>query len=135
MNTWKGAGWGAAAGLVLGLIGSGGLLAPVAAASGIGALVAKQHDKKELKEAMNELIEAMPNDSSMLMAVLQDKEAEKMVNEVEGVNAQIVTFTLGDESSGVIANLVEGQVDVDETVSLESGEEADQPEEKAEKSA
>ena len=122
MNTWKGAGWGAAAGLVLGLIGSGGLLAPVAAASGIGALVAKQHDKKELKEAMNKLIEAMPNGSSMLMAVLQDKEAEKMIDEVEGVNAQVVTFTLGDESAGVMAHMVDGEIDVDADVLLGEGE-------------
>lgn len=123
MSTKKGLGWGAGTGLVLGILGSGGLLAPVLLGSAAGAGIAKHHDKKELSKEMQEITDAMHDDSSALLAILQDKEAEKMIDEMEGFNANVVTVTLGDEESQMVASMVAGDLEIDAEL-LEEGDEA-----------
>ena len=56
----------------------------------------------------------MEPNSSAILAIAQDKEAESVINSMEGYNANIVTFTVGDQLSGEIAQYVAAEVDMPE---------------------
>ncbi len=69
----------------------------------------------------------VPNTSALLL-ILEDKETEGFVNDVQGYDANVVTLTIGDELSGEIANYSEGFVtDADGNVvaAADAGEAAD----------
>jgi hypothetical protein len=51
----------------------------------------------------------VPNTSALLL-LLEDKETEGLVNDVQGYDANVVTMTVGDELSGEIANFASGYV-------------------------
>jgi len=81
----KGAGKGAIVGGVLAVIFPPSLLAGVILGGGIGALVGKFTDKglfdnTELKEAAEEL----PNGSSAIVAVVEDKWVQQLATAIEG---------------------------------------------------
>ena len=108
-------GWGAAAGAAIGgLLGVFGGPAGVAALGATGAAIggAAGHywGRYVPKEDLEELgAEMVPNTSALLL-ILEDKETEGFVNDVQGYDANVVTLTIGDELSGEIANYSEGLV-------------------------
>jgi uncharacterized membrane protein len=117
MSTKKGLGIGASAGVLLGIIGSGGLLLPVVAGGAAGGVLAKRHDKKVLGKDLSEITDLMENDSSAILALLEDKDTEKMIDDMSDFNANVVTLTLGDEESGLVESMMAGEFEIvdDET--------------------
>ena len=74
---------------------------------GAGGGMAGKHWGKPIKKGdLEELGSAMTPNSSALMLVLEDKDTEGVINDLQGYNAQVVTLTLGDELSGEIDQLV-----------------------------
>lgn len=113
MSTKKGVGIGVGAGALLAILGSGGVLLPVVAGGAAGGVLAKHRDKKELSGELQELTEAMANDSSALLAVVRDTETEDIINEFEAFNANVITVTLGDEETGLIESMLMGEFEID----------------------
>lgn len=124
MSTTKGATIGGGAGLLLAVLGSGGLLLPVLAGTAAGGLLAKHRDKKTLGKELQELTDAMTDDSSALLALVEDKEAESLINDMDGFNANVITVTLGDEASGIIESMLVGEVEISPEL-LEDGDDDD----------
>lgn len=100
---------GAAGGGLLGLIGGpAGLLAWTLGGALAGGLVGKYAGRPISKGDLQELGSALTPSSSALLLVLEDKDTEKVINDLQGYNAQVVTLTLGDDLSGEIDQLVVG---------------------------
>ena len=64
---------------------------------------------------LRKVAEALPADSSALLLLLEDKEAEKAIKAVEGLHADIVVIDLGSELSGVVAEAIMADVSIDPT--------------------
>lgn len=104
-----GATLGAAGGGLLGLIGGpAGLLAWTLGGAVMGGLAGKYAGRPIAKGDLQELGSALTPNSSALLLVLEDKDTEKVINDLQGYNAQVVTLTLGDDLSGEIDQLVVG---------------------------
>ena len=116
MSTKKGFGVGAGVGTLLAVIGSGGLLLTAAAGGAVGAAIAKRRDKKVLKKEFVELTDAMPNDSSAVLALVENKELEGVIDDMDGFNATVVTVTLGDEESGIVDTMLAGEFEIDDSL-------------------
>ena len=82
-----------------------------------GSLRRPRHPADDLRKIGN----ALPPDSSGLIVVLEDMDAEKAINELEGYKAEIVTFTIGDELSGEIDSYVSAEVTKTGTPVSEAG--------------
>lgn len=52
----------------------------------------------------------LTNDSSGIFLLLEDKEAERAIKAIGGIQADVVTIDLGDELSGVVAETVVADV-------------------------
>ena len=103
---------GAVAGGALGLLGGpAGVLWLAAAGGAIGGVAGhfagREIPKKDLKQIGAQL---QPN-SSAFLALVEDTDAEAMVNSMSGYEANVVTVTLGDKLSGTIAQAVEVDVE------------------------
>ena len=109
-------GVGSTVGLIAGGI-AGALLAPVtvlgmavvgAASGGIaGHFAGRAIPPSELKK----LAASLPVNSSAFVALIQDKEAEKVIDGMKEYKANIVTITVGDELSGTIEQYVAAEID------------------------
>ena len=88
---------------VLWLAAAGGALGGVA-----GHFAGRSIPADDLKKIGEQL---QPN-SSAFLALVENTDAEAVVNSMSGVNANVVTVTLGDELSGTIAQAVEADVTV-----------------------
>lgn len=98
---------GAGGGSLLGLIGGpAGLLAWAVGGAVLGGLAGKYAGRPIAKGDLEELGSAMTPNSSALLLVLEDKDTESVIDDLQGYNAQVVTLTLGDELSGEIDQLV-----------------------------
>ncbi len=99
---------GAGGGSLLGLIGGpAGLLAWTVGGAVVGGLAGKYAGRPIKKGDLEELGSALTPNSSALMLVLEDKDSESVINDLQGYNStQVVTLTLGDELSGEIDQLV-----------------------------
>ena len=64
---------------------------------------------KELKA----LGEQMQPNSSAFMAIVEDVDAENVLNDMAGYSANVITLTVGDELSGQIAAAVAADVEID----------------------
>ncbi len=109
----KGATVGAVVGGTLGLLGGpAGVLWLAAAGGAIGGVAGhfagREIPKKDLKQIGAQL---QPNTSAFL-ALVEDTDAEAIVNSMSSYQANVVTVTLGDELSGTIAQAVEVDVEV-----------------------
>jgi uncharacterized membrane protein len=101
---------GAGGGSLLGLIGGpAGLLAWTVGGAVLGGLTGKYAGRPIAKGDLEELGSAMTPNSSALLLVLEDKDTENVINDLQGYNAQVVTLTLGDDLSGEIDQLVVGE--------------------------
>ena len=104
-------GWGAAGGMavggVLGLIGGpAGLLAWTVAGGVIGGFTGKVRGRAVPKEDLEKLAAQMKPNTSAILVIIEDQSAEQLINRMSPYQAQVVTLTVGDETSGEIAQAV-----------------------------
>jgi uncharacterized membrane protein len=102
---------GAVAGGLLGLLAgpAGGLL--LATAGGVlGGLAGHFAGRAIPAEDLQRLGAALPPDSSGLVVLAEDTEAEKLVGDLQGYQANVVTIAVGDELSGEVAAAVAAEV-------------------------
>ena len=104
-------GWGAvggvAAGGALSLLGGPiGLLAWVVAGGVIGGFAGKIGGRAVPKEDLEKLAAQMKPNTSAILVIIEDKGAENLINRMSPYQAQVVTLTMGDETSGEIAQAV-----------------------------
>ena len=132
MGTTLGLGIGTVVGLVGGPAGrrvwaAGGAL--------MGGVAGKYLGRNLPQDALKQLGQQMEPNTSAILAIAQDKEAESVINSMEGYNANIVTFTVGDQLSGEIAQYVAAEVDMPEEAEEEVVEGEAAPAEEAPKAA
>lgn len=121
---------------VLGLVGGpAGLLVWAAGGALMGGVAGKYLGRSLPQDALKQLGQQMEPNSSAILAIAQDKEAESVINSMEGYNANIVTFTVGDQLSGEIAQYVAAEVDAPEEAEEEVVEGEAAPAEEAPKAA
>lgn len=98
---------------LLSLIGGpAGLLAWAVAGGVIGGFAGKLGGRAIPKKDLEELAAQMKPNTSAILAIVEDKEAEALVDSMSPYKATVVTLTLGDEVSGEIAQAMTAQVDV-----------------------
>jgi uncharacterized membrane protein len=101
-------GWGAGVGLVggglLGLIGGpAGLLVWAVAGGAIGGILGKHMGRAIPAADLKQLAEQMQPNSSAILAMVEDKEAEALINSMVDYKAEVVTLAVGIEVAGEIA--------------------------------
>jgi len=104
-------GWGAAIGAggfgLLSLIGGpAGLLAWAVAGGVIGGFAGKVGGRAIPKKDLEALAAKMQPNTSAVLALVEDKGAEALIDSMQGYKAQVVTLTVGDEVAGEIAQAV-----------------------------
>jgi uncharacterized membrane protein len=109
-------GWGAVGGVAVGgflsLIGGPvGLLAWAVAGGVIGGFAGKIGGRAIPKEDLEKLSAQMKPNTSAILAIIEDKSAEQLINRMSPYKAQVVTLTVGDETSGEIAQAVAVEVE------------------------
>jgi len=105
---------GAVAGGLLGLIGGpAGLLAWTVGGAVVGGAAGKYLGRPFAKGNLKEIGDAMQPDTSAFLLLVEDWASETVVDKMKGVNANVVTLTVGDELSGEIAQMVAGEATVD----------------------
>jgi uncharacterized membrane protein len=101
---------GAAAGGLLGLIGGPvGLLFWAAAGGVVGGVAGKHTGQAIPPEDLKELAGEMDPDTSAILAMVDDEDADDVVSEMKGYTTNVVTLTVGDATSGEIAQAVAAQ--------------------------
>ena len=102
---------GAVAGGLLGLLGGPFGIVALAVAGGVAGGVAGHFAGRAIPaEDLRKMGNALPPDSSGLIVLIEDLESEKIINELEGYQAEVVTLTIGDELSGEIDTLIAADV-------------------------
>jgi len=104
-------GWGTGVGVVvgglLGLIGGpAGLLIWAVAGGAIGGILGKHMGRAIPADDLKKLAANMQPNTSAILAMVEDKEAEALIGDMQGYKAQVVTLTVGDEVSGEVAAAV-----------------------------
>ncbi len=98
---------GAVAGGLLGLIGGpAGLLLWALGGAILGGSVGHFVGRAIPQEDLKELGLRLKPNSSAILALVEDKDAEGLINEMKGQNAQVLTMTFGDQASGIIQQAV-----------------------------
>lgn len=96
---------------LLSLIGGPvGLLAWAVAGGVTGGLIGKYGFRPIDPEQLKAMGEALPLNSSAFLVLIEDKEAEGIIDSMQGYNAQVVTMTVGDQMSGEIAQAVSSEI-------------------------
>ncbi len=109
----KGAAIGAAVGGAIGLLGGPvGVLWLAAAGGALGGVAGHFAGRSIPEDDLKKIGEQLQPNSSAFLALVENTDAEAVVNSMSGVNANVVTVTLGDELSGTIAQAVEADVTV-----------------------
>ena len=112
----KGAVGGVVVGGLLSLLGGPiGLLGWAIAGGVIGGFAGKIGGRAIPKKDLEELAGKMKPSTSAILAIVEDKESEALIDGMKGYNAQVVTLTVGDETSGEIAAAVAANVEVTPT--------------------
>jgi uncharacterized membrane protein len=102
---------GGVAGGLLSLIGGPiGFLTWVVSGAVIGGVAGKYLGRPIKKGDLEEVGEAMVPDSSAFLLLVEDIYSEAIADSLSGVNANMVTLTVGDELSGELAQFVAGEV-------------------------
>lgn len=97
---------------LLSLIGGPvGLLAWAVAGGVVGGFAGKIGGRAIPKKDLDELAAKMEPNTSAILAIVEDKESEALIDSMQGYRAQVVTLTLGDEVSGEIAQGVAAEVE------------------------
>lgn len=114
LSASQGAGIGALAGALLGLVGGpAGLLVAATAGAITGGAVAHFTDRALPNDELKKIAESLGPDTSAIILLIKDTETEKAVDSLKGLNAQVLTFTLGDEVSGDITMAAAGELTFD----------------------
>jgi uncharacterized membrane protein len=109
----KGATVGAVAGGLLGLVGGpAGLLVWAVGGAVIGGIAGKHVGRAIPESDLKTLGQQMSPNSSALLILVEDKDAEAIIDDMKGYSARIVTLTVADQISGEIATAVAGEVTV-----------------------
>ena len=109
----KGAAIGAAAGGAIGLLGGPlGVLWLAAAGGAVGGVAGHFAGRSIPADDLKKIGEQLQPNSSAFLALVENTDAEAVVNSMSDINANVVTITLGDELSGTIAQAVEADVSV-----------------------
>ena len=109
----KGATIGAVVGGALGLLGGpAGVLMLAAAGGALGGVAGHFAGRSIPADDLKKIGEQLQPNSSAFLALVEDTDAEAVVNSMSGVQANVVTVILGDELSGTIAQAVEADVTV-----------------------
>lgn len=104
---------GGVAGSLLSLIGGPvGFLTWVVGGAAVGGVAGKYLGRPIKKGDLKEIGEAMVPDSSAFLLLVEDIYSEAVVKSLSGVNANVVTLTVGDELSGELAQFVAGEATV-----------------------
>lgn len=104
---------GAVAGGVLGLLGGPvGVLWLAAAGGALGGVAGHFAGRAIPKDDLKQIGAQLQPNSSAFLALVEDTDAEAVVNSMAGYKANVVTVTLGDELSGTITQAVEADVQV-----------------------
>ena len=111
-------GWGttigAATGGLLALIGGpAGLLAWAVAGGVIGGLAGKYLGRAIPAKDLKALGDQMQPNSSAFLAIVEDVDAENVLNDMAGYEANVITLIVGDELSGQIAAALAADVEGD----------------------
>ncbi len=108
-------------GSVLGFVGTGalaaiggpaGVLAWAVAGGVVGGFAGKYGGRAIPKKDLEELGAEMQPNTSAILAMVEDKDAEALVDSMAGYKAKVVTLTVGDELSGEISQAMAGEVTV-----------------------
>ena len=111
-----GTGVGAVGGGLLALIGGPiGVLGLAVAGGVIGGVLGKHFGKAIPEADLKELGDQLGPNSSALLALIEDKATESYINGMQGLNATVITLTVGDEVSGEIATAVAAEISTDGT--------------------
>ncbi len=109
----KGATIGAVVGGAIGLLGGPvGVLWLAAAGGALGGVAGHFAGRSIPPDDLKKIGEQLQPNSSAFLALVEDTDAEAVVNSMSGIQANVVTVTLGDELSGTIAQAVEADVTV-----------------------
>ena len=112
----KGAAIGAVVGGAIGLLGGPvGVLWLAAAGGAVGGVAGHFAGRSIPADDLKKIGEQLPPDSSAFLALVENTDAEAVLNSMSDINANVVTITLGDELSGTIAQAVEADVTVKAT--------------------
>jgi uncharacterized membrane protein len=107
----KGAVLGGVTGGLLSLIGGpAGLLVWAVGGAVIGGIAGKHVGRAVPESDLKALGQQLSPNSSALLILVEDKDAEGVINEMKGYSAKIVTLTVADQVSGEIAVAVAGDV-------------------------
>jgi uncharacterized membrane protein len=120
----KGATIGAVIGGAIGLLGGpAGVLLLAAAGGTLGGVAGHFAGRSIPADDLKRIGEQLQPNSSAFLALVENTDAEAVVNSMSGVQANVVRVTLGDELSGTIAQAVEADV----AVSTPQASQATQP--------
>lgn len=109
----KGATIGAVVGGALGLLGGPvGVLWLAAAGGALGGVAGHFAGRSIPADDLKKIGEQLQPNSSAFLALVEDTDAEAVVNSMSGIQANVVTVILGDELSGTIAQAAEADVSV-----------------------
>jgi len=109
----RGAAIGAVAGGVLGLLGGpAGVLWLAAAGGALGGVAGHFAGREIPVDDLKQIGEQLQPNSSAFLALVEDTDAEAVVNSMAGYKANVVIVTLGDELSGTIAQAAEADIQV-----------------------
>ena len=109
----KGAAIGAAVGAAIGLLGGPvGVLWLAAAGGALGGVAGHFAGRSIPAGDLKRIGEQLQPNSSAFLALVENTDAEAVVNSMSGVNANVITITLGDELSGTITQAIEADVSV-----------------------
>ncbi len=109
----KGATIGAVVGGAIGLLGGPvGVLWLAAAGGALGGVAGHFAGRSIPADDLKKIGEQLQPNSSAFLALVENTDAEAVVNSMSGVNANVVTITLGDELSGTIAQSIEADITV-----------------------
>jgi uncharacterized membrane protein len=111
----KGAVFGGVAGGLLSLIGGpAGLLVWTVGGAVLGGIAGKHVGRAIPESDLRALGQQLPPGSSALLILTEDKDAEAVIDGMQGYSARIVTLTVADQISGEIAVAIAGDVTVPE---------------------
>jgi len=102
---------GAVAGGLLGLFGGPLAVVVLAIGGGVAGGIAGHFAGRAIPaEDLRKFGDALPPDSSGLVVLAEDTEAERIIGELEGYAVDVVTVTVGDELSGEIDTMLAAEM-------------------------
>jgi uncharacterized membrane protein len=102
---------GAVAGGLLGLFGGPLAVVVLAIGGGVAGGIAGHFAGRAIPaEDLRKFGDALPPDSSGLVVLAEDTEAERIVGELEGYAVDVVTVTVGDELSGELDTMLAAEM-------------------------